>query len=191
MEVCYNGNWYQDGMDLRLDADYQLSASLIAELAQLNPDADISAYQVDFDYAIFSIRLTASLYPPKTIILRQGRFSVEDKGHTETWIVKGRTAKVDARVVHDDWKRTDRWIAEQVRYMRRELNQLRVTDLGWASWLRCRPPLMPMAVFLYCLFGKRLILNGRAGLFYALQRMVAEAILALMVLEERLRERAN
>ena len=46
---------------------------------------------------------------------------------------------------------------------------------------------MPFAVFLYCLFGKGLILNGRAGLFYALQRMVAEAALSLMVLEARLR----
>jgi len=43
---------------------------------------------------------------------------------------------------------------------------------------------------LYCLFGKGLILNGRAGLFYALQRMVAEAVLSLMVLEEELRDNA-
>ena len=49
---------------------------------------------------------------------------------------------------------------------------------------------MPIAVFVYCLFGKGLILNGRAGIFYALQRMVAEAVLSLMVLERKLRDRA-
>jgi hypothetical protein len=45
-----------------------------------------------------------------------------------------------------------------------------------------RPPLMPIGVFLYCLFVKGLVLNGRAGIFYALQRMYAEAVLSLMVL---------
>jgi hypothetical protein len=50
---------------------------------------------------------------------------------------------------------------------------------------------MPVAVFLYCLFGKGLILNGRAGLFYAMQRMVAEAALSLMLLEARLRAKAE
>jgi hypothetical protein len=34
------------------------------------------------------------------------------------------------------------------------------------------------------------LLSGRAGLFYALRRMVAEAVLCLMVLEKKLRDRA-
>jgi hypothetical protein len=49
---------------------------------------------------------------------------------------------------------------------------------------------MPIVVFLYCLFGKGLIFNGRAGIFYALQRMVSEAVLSLLLLEEKLRDRA-
>jgi hypothetical protein len=44
---------------------------------------------------------------------------------------------------------------------------------------------------LYCLFGKGLIFSGRAGLFYALQRTIAEAILSLMLLERRLRSRVE
>lgn len=45
---------------------------------------------------------------------------------------------------------------------------------------------MPIALFLYSLFGKGPIFNGRSGL-YALQRLVAEAILSLMVRKEALR----
>jgi hypothetical protein len=76
--------------------------------------------------------------------------------------------------------------------MQRQLDWLRSSEgAGLANWLRLRPPLMPIAVFLYCLFGKGLIVNGRAGVFYALQRMVAEAVLSLMVLEERLRRRTT
>jgi hypothetical protein len=50
---------------------------------------------------------------------------------------------------------------------------------------------MPIVAFIYCLFGKGLIFGGRAGMFYALQRMVAEAVLSLMVLEAKLRERSG
>ena len=50
---------------------------------------------------------------------------------------------------------------------------------------------MPLLTFLYCLFVKGLILNGRAGIFYALQRLIAEAALSLMVLEERFRAKSG
>src|SRR5262249_24518357 len=74
---------------LRLDADYQISDALIAELAQLDPNASVSAYRIAFDYAILSNKLLSSLYPPKTVLLRKDRFSVWDQGHTEVWEVNG------------------------------------------------------------------------------------------------------
>jgi hypothetical protein len=121
--------------------------------------------------------------------MRQGRFKVWDNGHTESWTVEGPTKTLQARVTHDDWKATDVWMSAQGRYMRRELERLTDRSSRWRDRLRLWPPLMPFVVFLYCLFGKGLILDGRAGLFYALQRMIAEAALSLMVLEARLRAR--
>jgi glycosyltransferase involved in cell wall biosynthesis len=176
---------------LRLDADYQVSDALVSELAQLDPNAPVSAYRIQFDYAIFSHKILASLYPANTILLRNGRFSVWDKGHTEAWDVTGPIATLSGRVTHDDWKPTGQWMIGQARYMRRELEWLHADRGGLVRWLRLTPPLMPIVVFIYCLFGKGLIVNGRAGIFYALQRMVAEAVLSLMVLEGRLRDRAD
>jgi glycosyltransferase involved in cell wall biosynthesis len=176
---------------LRLDADYQLSDALVAELGQLDSSKAVSAYRIGFDYAIFSRTLLSSLYPANTILLRRGCFSIRDKGHTEAWDVKGPVSTLKARIIHDDWKPTGQWQIGQVRYMERELDRLRVDKAGLTRWLRLTPPLMPIAVFLYCLFGKGLILDGRAGIFYALQRMVAEAVLSLMVLEEKLRARVS
>jgi len=175
---------------LRLDADYQVSEGLIAELAQLDPNAPVSAYRIGFDYAIFSHHLVSSLYPPNTILLRRGCFSVRDEGHTEAWEVNGPVIKLSSRIIHDDWKSTGQWLIAQARYMQRELEWMRANKDGLVRWLRLRPPLMPIAVFLYCVFGKCLLLNGRAGMFYALQRMVAEGALSLMVLEEQLRNDA-
>jgi glycosyltransferase involved in cell wall biosynthesis len=175
----------------RLDADYQVSEHLIRELGQLDPDAPVSAYRIGFDYAIFSRQLLWSLYPPNTIILRRSCFSVWDKGHTEAWTVSGPVRTLRGRILHDDWKSTPQWLTGQVRYMQRELDWMWTHDGGLPRWLRMRPPLMPIAILLYCLFGKGLILNGRAGIFYALQRMVAEAILSLMVLEQSLSKKGN
>jgi glycosyltransferase involved in cell wall biosynthesis len=176
---------------LRLDADYQMTDALTEELALLDPEAPVSGYRIGFNYAIFSHQLLSSLYPPNTILLRRGCFSVRDKGHTEAWEVNGSIATVSSRILHDDWKSTGQWVAGQARYMQRELDWLRTGKTGLARWLRLTPPLMPIAVLLYCLFGKGLLLNGRAGIFYSLQRMVAEAVLSLMVLEQNMRNRAG
>lgn len=176
---------------LRLDADYQMSAALVAELAQLEPVAAIGAYRVAFDYAVFSRKLLSSLYPPKAILLRTGRFCVSDKGHADVWDVHGHVVTLKGRITHDDQKPISQWLIGEARCLQRELDwMMRVRKAGPVNWLRVRPPLMPIGVFLYCLFGKGLILNGRAGIFYALQRMVAEAVLSLMVLEEKLRDHA-
>jgi hypothetical protein len=175
---------------LRLDADYQVSDALVAELARLDPNAAVSAYRVKFDYAVFSRKLRSSLYPPKTVLLRKGCFTVWDKGHCDAWDVHGPVVTLNASIVHDDWKPVSQCLIGEAQCLQRELGWIHIHKGGLVRWLRVRPPLMPIAVFLYCLFGKGLILNGRAGLFYALQRMVAEAVLSLMVLEEKLRDKA-
>lgn len=176
---------------LRLDADYKVLNGLVAELARLNLDTDINAYRVAFKYSIFSRTLYSSLYPANTVLLRKGCFRVLDKGHTEAWEVTGPIGSLRQKIVHDDRKPSEHWISSQVRYMRRELSWLQSRRSGLVRWLRLRPPLMPIAVFFYCLICKGLIFNGRAGLFYAMQRMVAEGILSIMVLEGELREQTK
>jgi glycosyltransferase involved in cell wall biosynthesis len=176
---------------LRLDADYEVPQALIAELSHLDADASVDAYRISFDYAVFGRKLMSSLYPPNTILLRKGRFLIRDKGHTEAWIVQGPVKTLKARIVHDDRKSIEQWIVSQGDYMRRELANLRVERSKLRDWLRLNPPLMPTMMFLYCLFVKGLILNGRAGMFYALQRLIAEATLSLMVLEEKLRAKGE
>ena len=50
---------------------------------------------------------------------------------------------------------------------------------------------MPLLSFLYCLFFKGLILDGRAGLFYSLQRLLVETAVALIVLENDLKPKGD
>jgi len=171
---------------LRLDADYQVTDDLIAEMANLAVPDTVAAYEAAFDYAVFGRRLTGSLYPPKPILLRMGRFSISDEGHTEGWVVNGPVAKLKARLIHDDWKSMRDWAMAQARYMTRERQKLDSRQVGVRDWLRMHPPLMPLTVFFYCLFGKGLLFNGKAGMLYTLQRTIAEGILSLYILEKQL-----
>jgi glycosyltransferase involved in cell wall biosynthesis len=172
---------------LRLDADYQVTEELVREISHLDPDASVDAYCIRFDYAIYGQRLMASLYPSNTVLLRPGRFTVVDRGHTEKWLVEGTVATLSSKIVHDDRKPVDGWVSSQSRYMAKELVFLDGEKRPMVNWLRRHPPLMPILTLFYCLFVKGLILNGRAGIFYALQRAVAEAILSLMILERQLK----
>jgi glycosyltransferase involved in cell wall biosynthesis len=168
---------------LRLDADYTLTPEFISELKELDL-VSVNAYRISFLYAIYSRPLRASLYPANTVLLRRGHFVVWDNGHTERWKVTGPVGTMRARIVHDDWKSMDHWLISQAKYMRRELRKMNDKPEGFRDWLRLHPPLMPLTAFFYCLFVKRLILGGKSGIFYALQRTMAEMILSLMLLED-------
>jgi glycosyltransferase involved in cell wall biosynthesis len=176
---------------LRLDADYQVTDELVKELSRLDPNAPFNAYRIGFDYAIYSRKLVSSFYPPNTILLRMGHFAITQRGHTEAWSVEGPIGKLRACIVHDDRKPTESWLKAQSYYMRQELAELPGRQFGIRKILRLIPPVMPIIVFLYCLFGKGLILNGKAGIFYALQRLIAEATLSLMVLEKTLCQKGD
>ena len=182
METGIETDWI-----LRLDADYQVTDELIAELRESTPSADTVAYRIAFDYAIFGVPLRGSLYPANTILLRRGRFSVYDKGHTEAWVVEGTIEDMYGKVVHDDWKSTLHFVPSQVRYMTREILALEASSGSFKTWLRLHPPLMPLVIFFYSYFARGLFLNGSAGLYYSFQRLVAESILSLLLLERRIR----
>ena len=179
---------------LRLDADYIVSEALTAELSQLEPQADVAGYHIGFDYAIHGGKLRASLYPSNTILFRRERASVIDRAHTETWAIDGEIRNLKGKIIHDDRKKADRWLVSQVRYMILERDRLMekdIADLRISDRLRKVPLLMPVFSFFYCLFYKGLILDGRYGLHYAVQRLVAESILSFMLLDESCRKRTK
>ena len=71
--------------------------------------------------------------------------------------------------------------------MRQEVEKLtRLTwkDLGWSDRLRKTRFLAPIAAGIWCLIGKGLFADGKPGLYYTLQRVVAECILSLRLLEK-------
>jgi glycosyltransferase involved in cell wall biosynthesis len=188
-ETGINTDWL-----LRLDADYILEDDLIEELAKLDPQADVGAYAINFIYCIYGKRLRASLYPTSYKLFRRGQVSFVQDGHTERPEFTGRGVVLEGHICHDDRKPVSRWLSSQDKYMAAEaqkLSEAQTLNLDAIDRLRKYPAISWLVVFFYCLFGKRLILDGRAGLFYSLQRTAAEIILALNLLNQDLQQRAS
>jgi glycosyltransferase involved in cell wall biosynthesis len=171
---------------LALDADYVLDAALVDEIAALSPAADVGGYRVRFRYCIHGRALSASLYPPAVILYRREGASYAQDGHSQRLLVAGRALPLRGFASHDDRKPFSTWLAAQDRYARIECRALRHTpwgELNWRDRVRRLVIFAPWLVPLYCLTVGRGLLDGRAGLFYAMQRGIAETILSARLLE--------
>jgi hypothetical protein len=177
---------------LALDADYVCPESLSAELRQLTTMRD--AYEASFRYCIEGKPLRGALYPPRVVLFRSGRFRYRQDGHTQLLDISEKTGRLQTVILHDDRKPLSRWLEAQARYVDLEAKKLLDIDAGELSWkdrLRKKVLFAPLLTFTYCLFYKRLILDGWPGIYYTLQRTFAELLLSLKLVESRLKQRVT
>lgn len=173
---------------LSLDADYEVSAELMAELECLQPSDEVTGYSAKFEFRVFGHPLRASVYPPRTVLFRRDRARYRDDGHTQVLHTDGLVRPLQGMIYHDDRKLLSRWLQSQDRYMLIEAPHLLSASLTSPSWqdrLRRRGMLAPPVMFLYLLFARGLILDGWPGWYYVFQRTLAETLLALRLITER------
>ena len=175
---------------LGLDADYQVTEAFVDEMRQLEPKTEVSAYRARFVYGIFGRQLRGAVYPSVAVLFRRALCDFIQDGHTHRLAVHaGDTSFLNSPIVHDDRKPFGRWLLSQSRYMELEAQKLVAApscSLGFADRLRKKIVFAPFLMFLHCLIVRRGILDGWAGLYYALQRATAEAILSLKLIEKKL-----
>ena len=172
---------------LALDADYLLTPQLVDELKNLQPTPEICAYRVNFVYCVNGRPLRGSAYPPVTVLYRLQGARYRQDGHAHRVIVEGNVINLRSKILHDDRKSLSHWIRSQDKYMqleKRKLLESNWRDLGWSDRIRRLQVIAPFAIFVYCLFIKGAILDGRAGLYYAFQRLLSELLLSLYLFEE-------
>ena len=173
---------------LCLDADYWIPAPLAHELQRAvtaAPD-DLAGFALRFRYCVAGLPLAGTLLPPRVALFRPERGHYIDDGHTQQLLLNGRTASLRQPIHHDDRKPLERWLGAQLRYLRQERDKLRChswQQLSAADRLRKHTPLAPLAVALLCLLGRGNLLEGRRGLYYVAQRVYAELLLLLLLLE--------
>ncbi|HYB96478.1 MAG TPA: glycosyltransferase family 2 protein [Vicinamibacterales bacterium] len=173
---------------LALDADFLLSDAVVAELRALSP-GDTAGFTATFVYCVNGAPLRSGVYPPVTVLYRRASARYEQDGHTQRVAINGRVERLRQPILHDDRKPLGHWLQSQVRYMRLEADKLTsapASALSGADRVRQWIAVAPLAVFCYCLFVRGGILDGWRGWWYATQRMVAEAILSMLLIERRL-----
>lgn len=173
---------------LSLDADYKCPAEFVEELAAITP-GEHAGFRAHFTYGVYGKPLRGTLYPPRVVLYRRATATYERDGHAHKVKIGGDIGTLQSRIMHDDWKSFDRWYAAQLRYAAMEADKLRSHDyrsLDWKDRIRRWPGLAAGLTLPYCLFYKRLILDGKSGWFYTMQRTFAEWLVSMKVLEQLL-----
>ncbi|MEB3310870.1 MAG: glycosyltransferase family 2 protein [Snowella sp.] len=171
---------------LSLDADYVLSQELIHEIKNLSLENGINGYFTPFKYCIFGKPLRGTLLPPRQVLFKKNTAIYIDDGHTQLLKNRGQVSALNSYIYHDDRKPLHRWLQAQDRYMVIEAKKLAVTpnsELSFGDRIRKTKIFAPGIILLYCLIINRCILDGWAGWYYTLQRVLAEIWLSIRLVE--------
>lgn len=184
-ETGINTKWV-----LALDADYVLSEELLGEIKSISPANDTVAYRARFRYCIMGRPIRSGAYPPVVVLYRRDGASYVQDGHTQRVCVQGKVAELAGNINHDDRKPFVRWTESQRTYARLEADHLVRADrraLKLQDRIRLAIGVAPLLMFFYVYLFRGGFLDGRYGLYYALQRTYAELLLSLELLDRKLR----
>jgi hypothetical protein len=106
-------------------------------------------------------------------------------------MLSGTIGTLTGKIYHDDRKPLSRWFVSQQRYARAEAEHLLSDEsrLRRADRIRRMAWPAPILIFFYTLLVKGCLFNGWPGWFYALQRTLAETMIALEIIDRRLKAR--
>ena len=171
---------------LSLDADYYLGQSFVSALPRLIESSEVSGYRVPLSYCVFGQPLQGTLLPPRTVLYRRDQAIYENDGHAHRVKVQGKVKAIHEAIYHDDRKPLSRWLWAQDRYLKIEAKKLKETpwsQLSWSDRIRTLKIIAPFLILFYCLILKGGLLDGWRGWYYAFQRMFAETLLSLRLIE--------
>lgn len=178
---------------LAMDADYVLpeTAHRAIRSAMRKDDAGFSA---NFHYLVYGKRVHGSILPPRTILFKTEKGSYWQDGHSQQLRLQGCQDLLPFQVAHDDRKPLSRWLQSQISYARQEVDKITScsgSELGRNDRIRKSIVLAPPLVFLLVYVLRGGFLSGWRGLFYALQRLAAELLLSLFLIEVKLKSIAQ
>jgi glycosyltransferase involved in cell wall biosynthesis len=171
---------------LSLDADYFLTGQLINEIEKLLINSNINSYSIRFKYCVFGKPLRGTLLPPRKVLYKKENAVYTDDGHAHRVQVLGASTFLKSYIYHDDRKPLNRWLQAQDRYMVIEAKKLGLTpvfQLSLSDRIRKTKILAPGIILFYCLIINGCLLDGWAGFYYTLQRVLAEVWLSIRLIE--------
>jgi glycosyltransferase involved in cell wall biosynthesis len=171
---------------LALDADFVLNPESVDEIRSLEPPPGVRGYLAPFTYCINGRPLLSGLLRSQVVLYRRSFAKYVQDGHTQRLELDGEVEELRSSILHDDRKPLSRWFESQQRYMALEAKKILASDPSGSSTadrIRRLRVVAPLAMLFYCLIVRGGVLDGRPGFYYAFQRMLAELLLSLYLIE--------
>lgn len=172
---------------LALDADMEVSARLLEEIAGGFVKGNYDGGLIPFDYRYYGRSLAGSIYPAQIRIVRRDEVKVTQLNHGHKFEVGGPVYRFRNRLIHDDRKSLERWIESQLRYQKENEAELANGHRGRARDYARRMGLMPPIIGMLAYLRAGGPFKGAAAARYAYERMTSEGILAVRLMDARLR----
>ena len=172
---------------LSMDADYVITDALREEILNLDLDnSSYSGFNIPFKYCVDGIPLKGTILPPRLALFDKRYSRYIQDGHTQLMKTEGKIGNLKNHFLHDDRKPLSRWLWAQERYADLEVSKLLENNekISFADKLRKKIFIAPVVIFFYCYIFKLGFLDGKRGLYYAFQRVYAELIISLKLIEE-------
>lgn len=172
---------------LALDADMQVTAPLLQEIEEQFLRGSFAGGVIPFTYHYYGKALSGSLCPPQLRLFKRLEVRVAQPDHTQRFSVAGNIYKFRNSLIHDDRKSVDRWVASQLAYQL--LNEQELQNGGRRRMrdrlrhLGVMPPIVGLLAYLRAGGPFR----GAAAARYAYERTVAEGLLAIRLMDARLK----
>lgn len=174
-----------------LDADMIVSSDLITEIiTKLKNGIEVVLAPVEMYYEGYKLKFS-SLYPPKPIAFNIGKEYFEPVGHGERLKNGLRIKKTKSVLIHDDKKSYERFINSQLNYAKNFIERSYSDKMTFRDKIRLRSPLGIILTPLYSYFIKLGFLDGKSGLLYALDRLIAEAIIYRQSLNNKINSKGK
>jgi glycosyltransferase involved in cell wall biosynthesis len=176
---------------LALDADMRVTKDLLREIEDVFLSGDFDGGLIPFCYQYYGRALRGSLCPPQIRIFKRSKVHLIQPDHTQQFIVQGKVLRFRSRLIHDDQKPLERFVASQLNYQR--LNAKELAN-GGRNRLRDRLRkigVMPPLVGLLAYVRAGGPFYGTAAIRYAYERAICESLLALKLIDQRLRDNSS
>lgn len=176
---------------LSMDADYVLDDRMISFFESFDRSQfEAVCFETRFKWIVFGKPLRGTILPNRKVLYRRTLAQYVDDGHSHKVQIEGKIGLLPGYIHHDDRKSLSRWLWAQDRYAQLEQAKFAANDRRFwyfSDWVRKQIVIAPFAVFFYCLIIKGCILDGWRGWYYAFQRMLVEILMALHLLEQKMK----
>jgi glycosyltransferase involved in cell wall biosynthesis len=173
---------------LALDADMEVSPTLLEEIAGKFLKGNYDGGLMPIDYRYYGHSLAGSICPPQIRIFRRDAVKVTQLNHGHKFETAGAVYRFRNRLIHDDRKSLERWVESQLRYQKENEAELRNGHRGRARDYARRMGLMPPIIGVIAYLRAGGPFKGAAAARYAYERMTTESILAVRLMDARLRK---